>query len=81
MINIGYGNYINSEKVLAVTKVDSAPFRRQRLNAHNAYRILECTMGRKALSLIHLEGGFLATSAHSPEIIKERLAEKQKQSP
>lgn len=67
MINIGYGNYINSEKVLAVTKVDSAPFRRQRLNAHNAYRILECTMGRKALSLIHLEGDFWRQALTRPK--------------
>lgn len=77
MIDIGYGNYINSKKVLAITKIESAPLRRQYYNAQDTNKIIECAMGRKTLSLIHLEGGFLATSARSPETIKEKLAEKQ----
>ena len=47
LINIGFGNTVNSDKVLAVVGPDAAPVRRMITSAREGGMLIDATQGRK----------------------------------
>ncbi len=80
LINVGYGNCINSAKVISVVSVDSAPVKRAVQNAKEADRIIDATQGRKTKSVVVMDGGYLVLSALIPETIVSRFNDTEKES-
>ncbi|KXG78270.1 DUF370 domain-containing protein [Thermotalea metallivorans] len=72
MIHVGYGNYVEASKILAITGIESAPLRRQRQHAADRNKLIDCTMGRAANSLVHLVDGYIVASASKPDTLLER---------
>ena len=52
LINIGFGNLINSDKILTVLSPDSAPAKRIISDAKAQKRLIDATQGRKTESVI-----------------------------
>lgn len=50
-VNIGFGNIVNAEKVVAVVSPDAAPVKRLVQTAREEKRVIDATQG---LSLIHI---------------------------
>lgn len=75
LINAGYQNFIPIHKILAITGVTSNPLVRQRQLAEKEGRLIDCTMGRSMLSLIHLPDGYIAVSAITPKKLQKRISE------
>lgn len=75
LINIGYGNVIHTEKVLAVVSPDSAPGKRLVQAAKDEGRSIDATQGRKTKGLVVMEGGYVVLSALLPETIAGRFNE------
>ena len=73
LINIGYGNVIHTEKVLAVVSPDSAPGKRLVQAAKDDGRSIDATQGRKTKGLVVMEGGYVVLSALLPETIASRF--------
>lgn len=73
LLHIGYQNYVPREKILAITGVESAPLKRQRQKAEDINKLIDCTLGRKTLSLIHLLDGYIVASATAPDTLQDRL--------
>lgn len=73
ILHIGYKNYIPVNKILAITSAESAPLRRQRQTAEDNNKLIDCTMGRKTLSLIHLSEGYIVLSSVNPDTLKDRI--------
>lgn len=73
LINIGYGNVVNSDKVLAVIRPDAAPVKRmvQAAKDHGTY--VDATCGRKCKSVIVSDQGRVVLSALLPETIAGRV--------
>ena len=76
MLHVGYKNYVSIDKILAITGADTAPLRRQRHHAEDEHKIIDCSNGRKVLSLVHLVDGFMLTSAITPEGLVKRMGDK-----
>ena len=55
LINIGYGNAVNSDRVVAVISADSAPARRISQQAKDDNRAIDATQGRKTKAVDHGE--------------------------
>ena len=47
LINIGYGNYVSSERLLAVVSPDSAPIKRIVQDSREIGMLIDATYGRK----------------------------------
>lgn len=77
LINIGYGNVIHTEKVLAVVSPDSAPGKRLVQTARDEGRSIDATQGRKTKGLVVMEGGYVVLSALLPETIAGRFNESE----
>lgn len=69
LVNIGYDNYIVSEKVLSVIKPESAPIRRMIQDNKELGRVVDATFGRGTKSLIVMDNGYLVLSSLSPESV------------
>lgn len=72
LINIGYGNVVNSDKIIAIISSDSAPAKRLVQSARDSGRAVDATQGRKTKSLIISEGHVIL-SALLPETIAGRF--------
>ena len=75
LINIGYGNVIHTDKVLAVVSPDSAPGKRLVQAAKDEGRSIDATQGRKTKGLVVMEGGYVVLSALLPDTIAGRFNE------
>ncbi len=73
VINIGYGNYIKTDKVICVVAPDSAPIRRMVQTAKDEGKAIDATCGKKTKSVIIMDHYMLILSALVPETIANRL--------
>ena len=52
LINIGFGNFVSADKVIAVVSPDSAPIKRIIQDAKEQGMLIDATYGRKTRSVI-----------------------------
>ena len=73
LINMGYGNMVAADRVMAVVNADSAPARRAVQDAREEKRLIDGTAGHKAGSVLVLENGMIALSALQAVTVAARL--------
>ncbi len=75
-INIGFGNIINDEKIVAMITPDSAPAKRLIQNARDQGLIIDATQGRRTRAVLICERGQVILSALVPETVADRSRKK-----
>ncbi len=73
LINIGYGNIINTDKVLSIINPDSAPIKRMIQHAKDDGSIVDATQGRKTKAVIITDCDYIVLSALMPDTIASRF--------
>lgn len=73
MMNIGFGNFVNLERVLSVLDPDSAPMKRLREEARQSKKLINATYGRRTRSIIITDSDHIFLSALQPETVINRL--------
>ena len=73
LINIGFGNIVSADKVVAVVSPESAPMKRIREEARQERMLIDATYGRKTRSVIIIDSNHVVLSAVQPETIAQRL--------
>ena len=76
LINIGFGNMIAANRVIAMVSPDSAPIKRVVSDARERGRLIDATYGRRTRAVIIADSGHVILSAIQPETIAGRLEEK-----
>ena len=76
LINIGFGNLINAQKIVAIVGPDAAPIKRLVQNAKSEGRIIDATQGRKTKGVIVMEQDEVILSALQPDTISKRFSGK-----
>lgn len=79
LINIGFGNVVNSLKIVAVIRPEAAPVKRMVQNAKDTQNCIDATCGRKCKAVIVMEQGQVVLSALLPETIANRVNQKEGQ--
>ena len=72
LIHIGFGNIVNTNKLVAIVSPDSAPVKRMVQNAKEAGTAIDATQGRKTKAVLVMENSQLVLSALLPETIASR---------
>lgn len=72
LINIGFGNFVSADKIIAVISPDSAPVKRIIQDAKEQRLLIDATYGRKTRSVIISESEHVILSAITPESIENR---------
>ncbi len=78
MLNIGFGNFVNLERVISILDPDSAPMKRLREEAKQAKKLVNATYGRPTRSIIITDSNHIILSALQPETVINRLNNYQK---
>lgn len=73
LLNIGFGNVVNMDKVVAVVSPDAAPIKRLVQAAKESGRSVDATQGRKTKAVLITDGDMLVLSALQPETIAKRF--------
>ncbi len=72
LIHIGFGNIVNTEKIIAIVSPDSAPIKRLVQGAKESGMAIDATQGRKTKSVLVMENSQVVLSALLPETIAGR---------
>ena len=75
LINIGFGNIVAAERVIAVVSPDSAPIKRIIQEARDSERLIDASYGRRTRSVIIMDSDHVVLSAVQPETIAHRMAD------
>ena len=74
LLNIGFGNSIVAERVIAIVSPNSAPMKRLKDDAKTEKRLIDATHGRRTRSIIVMDSNHIVLSAIQAETISHRYA-------
>ncbi len=77
LMNIGFGNVVNTEKIVAIVNPDSAPAKRIVQRAKDTERIVDATQGRRTKSIILTDSDHVILSALQPDTLAGRFQSKE----
>jgi len=70
LVNIGYGNMIATNRIIAVVSPDSAPIKRMVSEARDRSMLIDATFGRKTAAVLIMDSDHVVLSG----LPMERLA-------
>ena len=73
LIHIGFGNIVNTSKIIAIVSPESAPIKRLVQSAKEKGLAIDATQGRKTKSVLVMENSQVVLSALLPETIAGRV--------
>lgn len=74
LVNIGFGNALKVNRILAVVNPGSSPIRKMKEEARKEHKLIDVTEGRRTRAIIILDTGHLVLSSVQPETISQRFA-------
>ena len=72
-INVGFGNLINKDRVIAVVGPESAPIKRLIMENRDTIILVDATCGKKTRSVIIMDNESIVLSTLATSTISERL--------
>jgi regulator of extracellular matrix RemA (YlzA/DUF370 family) len=72
-INIGFGNMVAAERIVAIVSPDSAPIKRLVQDAKDEGRTIDVTCGRRTRAVIVTDSEHVILSAVQTETISNRM--------
>lgn len=76
LINIGFGNMVMAERIVAIVSPDSAPVKRLVQEAREQKRVVDATQGRRTRGIILMDSDHVILSAIQPETVSSRVNHK-----
>ncbi len=76
MINIGFGNIVALNRVIAVVSPESAPIKRLINDAREQGKLVDATYGRKTRAVVIMDSNHVILSAIQSETISQRFNNK-----
>lgn len=73
LLNIGFGNKVSAERIVAIVTPGSAPVKRLKDDARQTGRLVNATQGRKTRSVLIMDSKHVILSAINTETIAQRF--------
>lgn len=73
LINIGFGNIVSANRVIAIVSPESAPIKRIIQDARDKGMLIDATYGRRTRAVIITDSGHVVLSAVQPETVANRF--------
>ena len=68
-INIGFGNMVSSERLVAIVSPDSAPIKRMIQDARDSGRVIDATCGHRTRAVLVTDSDHIILSPLLPETV------------
>ena len=75
LINIGFGNVVSSNRVVAIVSPESAPIKRIIQDARDRFQLIDATYGRRTRAVVIMDSGHVVLSAVQPDTMSHRIVE------
>ena len=72
LLNIGFGNMVSANRVMAIISPESAPIKRMVQDARDKGLLIDATYGRKTRAVLVMDSGQIVLSAIQPETVAHR---------
>ena len=76
LINIGFGNMVSANRLVAIVSPESAPIKRIIQDVRDRGQLIDATYGRRTRAVIVMDSGHVILSAIQPETVAGRMAGK-----
>ena len=73
LINIGFGNMVSANRLIAIVSPESAPIKRMIQEARDKGSLIDATYGRRTRAVIIMDSDHIILSAVQPETVANRL--------
>lgn len=73
LINIGFGNIVSANRIIAIVSPESAPIKRIVQEAKDTRMAVDATYGRRTRAVVIMDSGHVILSAVQPETVAGRL--------
>lgn len=77
LINIGFGNIVSANRLVAIVSPESAPIKRIIQEARERGMLVDATYGRRTRAVIITDSDHIILSAVQPETVAHRLNNKE----
>lgn len=77
LLNIGFGNMVSTERLIAIVSPDSAPIKRMIQEGRDRGVLIDATYGRKTRSVVIMDSDHIILSAIQPDTVAARLNGKE----
>ena len=75
LINIGFGNMVAANRLVAIVSPESAPIKRIIQDAPEGGSLIDATYGRRTRAVIVTDSGHIILSAVQPETVANRVVD------
>ena len=75
LINIGFGNVVSANRVVAIVSPESAPIKRIIQDARGRFQLIDATYGRRTRAVVIMDSGHVVLSAVQPDTMSHRIVE------
>lgn len=76
LINIGFGNMVSANRLIAIVSPESAPIKRIIQDAKERGSLIDATYGRRTRAVLIMDSDHVVLSAVQPETVANRLNER-----
>ncbi|BAU65357.1 hypothetical protein STA3757_27390 [Stanieria sp. NIES-3757] len=73
LINIGFGNIVSANRIIAIVSPESAPIKRIITEARERGQLVDATYGRRTRAVIITDSSHVVLSAIQPETVAHRF--------
>ena len=73
LINIGFGNIVSANRIIAIVSPESAPIKRIVQEARDNGNAVDATYGRRTRAVLIMDSGHIILSAVQPETVAGRV--------
>jgi regulator of extracellular matrix RemA (YlzA/DUF370 family) len=77
LINIGFGNIVAANRIVAIVSPESAPIKRIIQESRDRGMLIDATYGRRTRAVIIVDSDHVILSAVQPETVAHRLSSKE----
>ena len=77
LINIGFGNMVSANRLVAIVSPESAPIKRIIQDAKDRGTLIDATYGRRTRAVLITDSDHVVLSAVQPETVANRLSDRE----
>ncbi|AEA33438.1 DUF370 domain-containing protein [Hippea maritima] len=75
VVNIGFGNFVNTDRIVAIVNPASAPIKRLREQLEKEGKVIDATQGRKTRAIVIMDSGHVVLSGIAVNTLAERVGQ------
>ncbi len=79
LINIGFGNIVSANRIIAIVSPESAPIKRIIQEARERSMLIDATYGRRTRAVVITDSDHVILSAAQPETVANRMKDRDEE--